>query len=114
MSLLFQFLDCQRVNSSRETFGLSSVEVPVLGLACFDHIGSRLSLLSFSGSKSGSRRDRSGSKRAILIISIVHSQFLLTTYDVMECCLVASFYVFALKAILMARAVCPASASVVS
>ena len=59
-------------------------------------------------------RHRSRSKQAILIISIVHSQFSLTTYDVMECCLVASFYVFALKAILMARAVCPASASVVS
>ena len=39
-------------------------------------------------------RHRSRSKRAILIISIVHSQFLFTTYDLMECCLVVSFLCF--------------------
>jgi hypothetical protein len=73
MSLRFQLLDCQCVNSRLETFGLYSLEVLLLGLAGFDHIGSRLSRMSFSGSKSGSSRDRSRSKRAILIISMVTS-----------------------------------------
>jgi accessory gene regulator protein AgrB len=39
-------------------------------------------------------RHRSRSKRAILMISIVHMQFLSTTYDLMECCLVVSFLCF--------------------
>ena len=57
-------------------------------------------------------RHRSRGKRAILIISIVHSQFLFTTYELLECCLVVSFfYVFVLKAILITRAVCLASVS---
>jgi len=62
-----------------------------LGLAGFDRIGLCCSRRSISSIKSGRSRDRSRSKRAIIIISIVHSQFLLTIYDVMECCLVASF-----------------------
>jgi hypothetical protein len=95
MSLRFQLLDCQCVNSRLETFGLYSLEVLLLGLAGFDHIGSRVSRMSFSGSKSGSSRDRSRSKRAILIISMVTS----------------FCFFFALKIIQVARAVCPASAS---
>jgi hypothetical protein len=99
----------------RRSVGTLRRKALLLSLAGFDHIGPWLSRMSISGSKSGRSRDRSRSKRAILIISIVHSQVLWTTYDVMERCLVTSFfYVFALNVILIARAVCPASASVVS
>ena len=54
-------------------------KVLLLGWAGFDRMGSCCS------SRSGS----SSSDRVIVIISILHSQFLLMIYNVMECCLVA-------------------------
>jgi hypothetical protein len=54
-------------------------KVLLLGWAGFDRMGSCCS------SRSGS----SSSDRVIVIISILHSQFLLMIHNVMECCLVA-------------------------
>ena len=52
-------------------------------LAGFDRMGLCCGSISSSGSsRRGSSRDCSRSKRVVLIISIVHTQFLLTAYDV--------------------------------
>ena len=70
MPLRFQPLDCQPANPIPRHPDSRRWTVFLLGLAGFDRIGSCCSRRS---------------------ISIVHSEFLLTTYDVMGCCLVASF-----------------------
>ena len=59
--------------------------------------------ISSSSSASGSSRDRSSSQRVVLIISIVHTLLLVTTHAVIECGMVAMFYVSALKSILVAN-----------
>ena len=64
--------------------------------------------ISSSGSsRCGSSRDCSRSKRVVLIISIVHTQFLLTADDVTVWRMVAMLYVSALKSILVANSSLP-------
>ena len=65
------------------------------------------SISSSGSSRRGSSRDCSRSKRVVLIISIVHTQFLLTADDVTVWRMVAMLYVSALKSILVANSSLP-------